>query len=92
LMAAQKKVEEYRMLSTLWKGTNEEKVRGRFVDSLAKLVEDRRRQLEAAGMQRGQGGSQRSGGGSQGGTQKSEGGRSGLFRGLARLKDEIYLD
>jgi hypothetical protein len=43
--AAAKRVEELKDLSTVWKGTAEEKARVKFVDSLAKLVEDRHRDL-----------------------------------------------
>ena len=43
--AAAKRVEELKDLATVWKGTAEEKARVRFVDNLAKLVEDRHRDL-----------------------------------------------
>jgi hypothetical protein len=43
--AAAKRVEELKDLATVWKGTAEEKARVRFVESLAKLVEDRHREL-----------------------------------------------
>ncbi|OBT66369.1 hypothetical protein VE03_04828 [Pseudogymnoascus sp. 23342-1-I1] len=43
--AAAKRVEELKELSTVWKGTAEEKARVRFVESLAKMVEDRHRSL-----------------------------------------------
>lgn len=43
--AAAKRVEELKELSTVWKGTAEEKARIRFVESLAKMVEDRHRSL-----------------------------------------------
>ncbi|KFY20865.1 hypothetical protein V491_03367 [Pseudogymnoascus sp. VKM F-3775] len=43
--AAAKRVEELKGLSTVWKGTAEEKARIRFVESLAKMVEDRHRSL-----------------------------------------------
>lgn len=43
--AAAKRIEELKDLATVWKGTAEERGRGKFVDSLAKLVEDRHRDL-----------------------------------------------
>ncbi|TVY43282.1 hypothetical protein LSUB1_G001577 [Lachnellula subtilissima] len=43
--AAAKRVEELKELAVVWKGTAEEKARVRFVESLAKLVEDRHREL-----------------------------------------------
>lgn len=43
--AAAKRVEELKQLSVVWKGTAEEKARARFVETLAKMVEDRHREL-----------------------------------------------
>jgi hypothetical protein len=43
--AAAKRVEELKELALVWKGTAEEKARTKFVESLAKLVEDRHRDL-----------------------------------------------
>jgi hypothetical protein len=43
--AAAKRVEELKELSKVWKGTAEEKARMKFVESLAKMVEDRHREL-----------------------------------------------
>lgn len=42
---AAKRVEELKELAVVWKGTAEDKARIRFVDSLAKMVEDRHREL-----------------------------------------------
>lgn len=42
---ATRRVEEIKTLSTVWKGTAEEKGRQRFVESLAKMVEERHREL-----------------------------------------------
>lgn len=42
---ATKRVEEIKVLSVVWKGTAEEKGRQRFVESLARMVEDRHREL-----------------------------------------------
>lgn len=43
--AAAKRVEELKELAIVWKGTAEEKARTKFVDSLAKMVEERHRDL-----------------------------------------------
>ena len=43
--AAAKRVEELKDLATVWKSTAEERGRVKFVDSLAKLVEDRHKDL-----------------------------------------------
>ncbi|RMD43208.1 hypothetical protein DV735_g1894, partial [Chaetothyriales sp. CBS 134920] len=95
LLAANKRVEEYRLLARLWKGTSEEKIRNRFVEGLAKMVEDRRRALDAAGSgQRSTGGSasQRSGSTQARPAARSERATAALFRNLARLKDDLYLE
>jgi hypothetical protein len=43
--AAAKRVEELKELAVVWKGTAEERARSKFVDSLARLVEDRHKDL-----------------------------------------------
>lgn len=43
--AAAKRVEELKELAIVWRGTAEERARGKFVESLAKMVEDRHREL-----------------------------------------------
>jgi hypothetical protein len=43
--AAARRVEELKELSKVWKGTAEDKARVKFVESLAKMVEDRHREL-----------------------------------------------
>lgn len=91
LEAAAKRVEQYRQLATIWKGTIEEKARIRFVDSLSKLLDDRRRALETRGMahrSKNTDPTHRSAS-AQGRLPKTEG---GLFRNLARLKDDLYLE
>ncbi|KAL4950374.1 hypothetical protein BDW69DRAFT_172343 [Aspergillus filifer] len=87
--AANRRVEALRTLSGVWKGTAEEKARTRFVDSLGKMVEERRRVLEAKmqPVQSGNNGVQR---GHQ--RQESEGPGGGIFRNLQRLREEIYLE
>lgn len=42
---ATRRVEEIKTLSTVWRGTAEEKGRQRFVESLARMVEERHREL-----------------------------------------------
>lgn len=42
---ATRRVEELKELVTVWKGTAEEKARQRFVENLARMVEDRHREL-----------------------------------------------
>jgi hypothetical protein len=94
--AASRKVEEYARLATLWKGTGEEKARLKFVESLTKLVEDRRRALDAReaarnARQEGSGRSNSSMGRNMKGANEG-GGATGLFRNLQRLKDDLYLE
>lgn len=105
LAAASRRVEALRTLANVFKGTAEERTRAKFVDGLAKLVEDRRRALEtqarekeAKELRRGvdspaRKGTPRSSSRSRDdrpGAQESGGG--GLFRNLQRLREEIYLD
>ncbi|KAI0097689.1 hypothetical protein GGR51DRAFT_540324 [Nemania sp. FL0031] len=42
---AARRIEELKDLSTVWNGTAEEKGRSKFIDSLAKMVEDRHKEL-----------------------------------------------
>ncbi|KAJ4515851.1 hypothetical protein HRR78_001297 [Exophiala dermatitidis] len=90
---ASQRVEEYRRLATLWKGTGEERARIKFVDSLAKMVEDRKKVQQGRGLARN---SRAEGSGSLAGRNArglGEGGAaSGLFRNLQRLKDDLYLE
>jgi hypothetical protein len=93
LEAANRRVEAVRTLAMVWKGTAEEKARMRLVDGLSKIVEDRRRVLEAQGDQgvrshpKG-----RSPLESQRRNSDSGGPGGGLFRNLQRLREEIYLE
>jgi len=96
LEAAASKVEEYQRLAMLWKGTGEEKARLKFVDSLIKLVEDRRRVLDARETARnarpdGSGRSSSAMGRNQKGANEG-GAAAGLFRNLQRFKDDLYLE
>jgi hypothetical protein len=52
ILAAERRVEQLRDLATVWKGTQEEKVRGRFVDGLEQGVAQRRREGEMRGLVR----------------------------------------
>jgi hypothetical protein len=91
LEAATKRLEEYKQLASIWKGTSEERARTRFVDGLSRLVEDRARNVEARELsQRSKTGSPHRSSSQQGRPARQDGG--GLFRGLARLKDELYLE
>lgn len=96
LEAASQRVEEYRQLAMLWKGTGEEKARAKFVDALSKVIEDKKKALDGRGSSRSAqvDNSTRSNltmgriakGSSEGG------GAAGLFRNLQRLKDDLYLE
>jgi len=92
LEAANKKLGEWQDLALVWKGTSEEKARNRVVDGFAKIVDDRRRQLESQGRtKRPQQDPARNGGQPpRSGTPSLPTG--GLFGGLRKLRDEIYLD
>ncbi|RAH85367.1 hypothetical protein BO86DRAFT_453810 [Aspergillus japonicus CBS 114.51] len=93
--AASRRVEALRTLALVWKGTAEEKARNRAVDSLAKIVEDRRRALES--QTRADSSQQASGSSTKAQSaghrrQESEGPAGGIFRNLQRLREEIYLE
>ncbi|PWY80385.1 hypothetical protein BO94DRAFT_537256 [Aspergillus sclerotioniger CBS 115572] len=93
--AAARRVESLRTLSSTWKGTAEEKARNRFVDSLAKIVDDRRKALD--NQNRTDQSQQPSGSSTKGSSashrrQESEGPGGGIFRNLQRLREEIYLE
>lgn len=92
LEAANKKLGEWQDLALVWKGTSEEKARNRVVDGFAKIVDDRRRQLESQGRTKRpqQDAARNSGQPSRSGTPSLPTG--GLFGGLRKLRDEIYLD
>lgn len=96
LEAASRRVDAVRTLALVWKGTAEEKARNRFVDGLAKIVEDRRRTLESAGSSSPPGPTQGLSLQNRGTTshqrQVSEGPGGGIFKNLQRLREEIYLE
>jgi hypothetical protein len=90
LDAANRRVEALRELATVWNNSAEEKARNRFVDSLAKIVEDRRRSLDQAAEQ-----NQRASSKSRPEARRdsdSDAPAGGLFRNLQRLREEIYLE
>ncbi|KAJ5625695.1 hypothetical protein N7510_002004 [Penicillium lagena] len=91
--AASRRVEAVRRLAMVWKGSAEEKARTRLVDGLTKIVDDRRRVLEAQADQGAR--SQAKGRPSmeqQRRNSDSGGPGGGLFRNLQRLREEIYLE
>ncbi|PLB38439.1 uncharacterized protein BDW47DRAFT_104849 [Aspergillus candidus] len=93
--AAARRVESLRVLAAIWKGTAEEKARTRFVESLAKTVDDRRQALESqiqAEEDRQQAASSRGRQAASHRRQESEGPAGGIFRNLQRLREEIYLE
>ncbi|OQD89808.1 hypothetical protein PENANT_c002G01063 [Penicillium antarcticum] len=93
LDAANRRVDAVRLLATVWNGSAEEKARNRFVDSLAKIVDDRRRSLEQQQAATEQ--NQRASSRSRPETRRdSDSGApaGGLFRNLQRLREEIYLE
>jgi hypothetical protein len=88
--AAARRVEALRALALVWKGTAEEKARTRFVEGLAKVVEERQRAIEAAAAPSQQTSTSGPTRGHQ--RQESEGPGGGIFRNLQRLREEIYLE
>lgn len=89
--AAHLRIQALRELATVWKGTAEEKARGRFVDGLVKLAEERVRDLEKnRGRGTGGGVQGRSGGGTKtsAATQPQKSG--GFLDNLSRLRGNIY--
>ncbi|KAI9036282.1 uncharacterized protein KD926_002100 [Aspergillus affinis] len=93
LDAATQRVDALRDLATVWKGTAEEKARTRFVDGLAKMIEDRCRTLENQGrMDPGQSQQAKAKASASHRRQESEGPGGGIFKNLQRLREEIYLE
>lgn len=89
--AANRRVEALRILTTVWKGSAEEKARQRFVENLGRIVDERRRALEHQQAMADQ--SQRvSRSREQRRDSDSGGAGGGLFRNLQRLREEIYLE
>lgn len=103
LEAAARRVEELRQLTGVWRGTSEEKPRTKFVDSLQKIVDDRKKVLDTQGPgnrpARAEPGdttsitttAQRSSS-MPGRPARTESPARGLLRNLQKLRDEIYLE
>jgi hypothetical protein len=89
VVAAEERVEELRKLAGVWKGTAEEKARLKFVDSLSKVVQDKRKEEENKGTFGIQGQNEENGGNVPRKTATKSGGSAGFLR---RLRDEMYLD
>lgn len=89
LAAATDRLEKLRTLATIWKGTAEEKARTRFLDSLARIIEDRRKALES---QRDRASKKTRSSMEHIPEERDSGPGGGLFRGLQRIRDEIYLE
>ncbi|CAL5867439.1 uncharacterized protein PFLUO_LOCUS1658 [Penicillium psychrofluorescens] len=93
LEAASRRVEAVRRLAMVWKGSAEEKARARLVEGLTKIVDDRRRAVEAQADQDGRSqGKGRPSMEQQRRNSDSGGPGGGLFRNLQRLREEIYLE
>lgn len=91
LEAATRRVETLRTLAMVWKGSAEEKARHRFVDTLERIVEERRRILDhqqTVADQNQRGPKSRT----EQRRDSDSGGPGGLFRNLQRLREEIYLE
>ena len=93
LEAASRRVQHYRQLAMLWKGTGEEKARLKFVESLTRLVDDRKKMIDAheAARNNRSDSSDRFGSGTGRNLKGANeaGGAAGLFR---RLKDDLYFE
>lgn len=89
LVAATERLETLRNLAKIWRGTAEEKARNRFLDGLARIIEDRRKTLEN---QRDRASKKARSSMEQIAEERDSGPGAGLFRGLQRIRDEIYLE
>lgn len=94
--AAARRIEELKELSRVWRGTAEEKGRARFVEGLAKMVEDRHRELlreaEQTKGRTGAGGGDvgaRKGNGDEGGDAKGYSGGYGLITQLQKIRSGL---
>ena len=96
LAAAARRVEHLRTLASIWKGTAEEKARLRFVDTLAQMVEEKRRAIGITDGSTGAAVKQPSDRAANArpsnNHENAASNKGGLFRNLQRLRDEIYLD
>ncbi|KKY22871.1 hypothetical protein UCRPC4_g03071 [Phaeomoniella chlamydospora] len=95
IAAAARRVEHLRSLVLVWKGTAEEKARTKFVDSVAKVVEDKSRALGIEAETTGpevRTPNQQTANARVPSTVDTTSNKGGLFRNLQRLRDEIYLE
>ena len=105
LEAAATRVESLRSLTTVWKGTAEEKARTKFVDSLARVIDERRTVLDtnqdSRRLETGSASQRSSSMPGRPTTNQVRADRStndgstqsgGLLRNLQRLRDDFYLD
>lgn len=88
VLKAEEKIDLLRDLVGIWRGTSEERYRTRFVENLARMVSDRRKDEEAKGTLE-----KREINVEQDDNMRDQQDRgNGLLGGLRRLRDEIYLD
>ena len=88
VLKAEERIDQLRDLVGIWKGTSEERYRVRFVENLARMVSDRRRDEEGKGTLEKQEIEIE-----EDSNMKDQQDRGkGLLGGLRRLRDEIYLD
>jgi len=93
LQAASQRVEEYRQLAVLWRGTREEKARLKFVDLLIKSLDDKRKALDVREARTGISDARSGSATGRNGKGATEGGAAaGLLRNLQRFKDDLYLE
>ena len=92
ISAAEKRVEELRELAGTWKGTAEEKARGKFVEGLVKVVADRRREEEGKGTVARRELDDKADREEKKVDPRAPGGGPGFLRNLQRLRNEIYLE
>ena len=103
--AAEKRIKDLQELAIVWKGTSEERSRSRFIESLSKVVEERRTtQASRAGSRSRPDGNtsnqHRSGSlpargmaaAPVGSSARTDSPARGLLRNLQKLRDEIYLE
>ncbi|MCJ1441365.1 MAG: hypothetical protein MMC23_001851 [Stictis urceolatum] len=89
VLAAEERIGQLKMLVEVWRGTAEEKARAKFVENLEKLVLERRRVEEERGAMKGREEADRE---QDAADTKADAKKGGLFGGLRRLREEIYLE
>lgn len=90
---AKARVEELREVVGVWKGTGEEKARGKWVDGLVRVVEEEERRRSEAVTGRRPGSSRKAVEEQQQGRPSAEISRGpGFLRNLQRLREEIYME